>query len=794
MTRAELAKILAKKANLKEVDAYKLIDAFGQTIADVLAIGGKVVYSNFGSFYTVHYPSKVIYHPVLGIKKKMVMLPTDAVKWMPSENIKEMVNLGRQVESATSFGAAKELMEAKKAEGLPMSKAIELDEPITSKPNEAPATSEPLEEEIEIPIKISRKNTEEEKAKEPSIWEAASQKDSPDLEAQSNTASEPSDEPKGKVSLIGEGIFTPGAPKAEASAPEPQKSEIPATDQNDSALGEPIKVETFKPTEPAINTPRITEEPISDLDKATPQEEAAELTPFHRYKSDISYVELSKTTVPKEILALIPEKIARENKVVPIEINDNILTVAMVDPEDIETIETIKRLTQKKISAKLTTEDDLNHVLSQYQGFESEVKEAIDDVVDTKEAAAESDQADPASADAPAARIVSSLLKRAYRDKASDIHIEPLEGEVAVRFRIDGILHKKVTLPKDIKNAVASRIKIMANLKIDEQRLPQDGRFSLKVDNQKIDFRVSTMPVANGEKIVMRVLDKVAGVITIDKLGFRERDSHALDEACSKSHGMILVTGPTGSGKTTTLYAMIDKIYAEGINIVTLEDPIEYQMPGINQSQVNPEIDYTFASGLRSILRQDPDVVMIGEIRDKETAEMAVHAALTGHVVLSTLHTNDSAGAILRMVDMGVEPFLINSSLNLVIGQRLARKICDSCKEDFTLDGKVLDEVKKEFAKMPEKERAGLDVNKLKFFHGKGCKDCDNTGYRGRIGVYELLVVNNEVKGLAAKHSDSGPIKEAAIRDGMTTMIQDGILKALMGQTTIEEIWRVTKE
>jgi type II secretory ATPase GspE/PulE/Tfp pilus assembly ATPase PilB-like protein len=479
---------------------------------------------------------------------------------------------------------------------------------------------------------------------------------------------------------------------------------------------------------------------------------------------------------------------------VPVSEDDKELVVAMIDPEDIEAIEIVKKMVGKTVSPRLTTETDLDHVLDQYQGFESEVKEAIEDVSENKEEKTKDEHefSISSSDNAPASRIVSSLLKRAIRDKASDIHIEPFEDEVVVRFRIDGVLHKKVSLPKNIQQAIISRIKILSNLKIDEQRLPQDGRFSIQNDSRKVDFRVSTMPIANGEKVVMRILDKLSGIISVDDLGFRKRDLDLVNQYCQKSHGMILVTGPTGSGKTTTLYALIDKIYSEGINIITLEDPIEYQIQGINQSQVNSEIDYTFASGLRSILRQDPDVVMIGEIRDNETAEMAVHAALTGHVVLSTLHTNDSSGALPRLIDMNIEPFLLNSSLNLVIAQRLARRICDSCKEEITPTPDQVKMIKEELDKLSKTEKA--TIGKLKFFKGKGCKDCSETGYKGRIGLYEILEVNEKIKGFIAKESSSDDIKETAIKEGMSTMIQDGILKAIEGLTTIEEVWRVTKE
>ncbi len=760
MNKTDLAKVLSEKIKKDPKIAEKLINSFGDTITDVLSKGGKVVYSNFGSFYTVHYPSKVIFHPTLGAKKKMIMLPTNAVKWMPSGNIKEMVNSGKGMDNATTFGASKKLKEHKNDPEEEISEQVE-NINIKNIYKDAPIASIKDEDEIAIPIRtISTKTVAETGAVE--------EKSSNDNEDKNG---------------FWDQLF-----KKESDAPKPiEQTEKISVDNDMKKSDNRHEVGSglfnVNPADTTVKTP------------ATEEKSEETLTPYIPRKNAISYVDLSKMTVPKEILQLISEKIAQEYKIVPIENNERELIVGMVDPEDIEATEIVKKIVGKRIVAKLTTETDLNHILDQYQGFESEVKAAIDEAENEDERKNKNQNSEVAviSSSAPASRIVSSLLKRAIRDKASDVHIEPYESEVVVRFRIDGVLHKKVSLPKDIQQAVISRIKILSNLKIDEQRLPQDGRFSLAVDSRKVDFRVSTMPIANGEKVVMRILDKLSGIISIDDLGFRERDFKLITNSCQKSHGMILVTGPTSSGKTTTLYALIDKIYSEGINIITLEDPIEYQIPGINQSQVNTEIDYTFASGLRSILRQDPDVVMIGEIRDKETAEMAVHAALTGHVVLSTLHTNDSAGAIPRLVDMNIEPFLLNSSLNLILAQRLARRICDSCKKEISPSPDQLKLVKNELDKMPREEKAKI-TSKIKFYEGKGCKDCSNTGYKGRIGIYEVLEVSREIKELTAKEGSSSQIEESAVKNGMTTMVQDGILKAINGLTTIEEVWRVTKE
>lgn len=812
MNRDRLAKVLASKTQITPVMAEKLIMAFGEIVTDALAKGDKIVYSNFGTFYTVHYPSKVIYHPILGAKKKMVMLPTNVVKWMPSGNIKDMVNSGKEIESATSFGASKKFKETKNdlppIYPEPVEDKTKEDEPKISFGYSAQADSavknevkKPEEEEaVEIPIRQVAKEPEKVETVDINVTKT----DAPEMTETTNESQTTAD----KAETEDKSGFWDHLFNKESHDKAPQTTEkdaLPPINDKDEAKSPSVGIGLFGGAEKADQGPadKITKtedlptskETTSPAQSEEPEEEDA-ITPFAPTKTTISYIDLSKKTIAKEILQLISEKIAREYKIVPVEDDGQKITVAMADPEDVEAIEIVKKVIGRQISPLLTSESDLNHVLDQYQGLESEVKEAIEDVAE-ENPPAEEDQKENvniASSDtAPASRIVSSLLKRAIRDKASDVHIEPYEGEVVVRFRIDGILHKKVTLPKSIQQAVVSRIKIMSELKIDEQRLPQDGRFSINFDSRKVDFRVSTMPIANGEKVVMRILDKVSGVISIDDLGFRKRDLDLVNQYTHKSHGMILVTGPTGSGKTTTLYALIDKIYNEGINIITLEDPIEYQISGINQSQVNAEIDYTFASGLRSILRQDPDVVMIGEIRDRETAEMAVHAALTGHVVLSTLHTNDSAGALPRLVDMQIEPFLLNSSLNLVMGQRLARKICESCKEEVTATPDQIKIVKEELDSLPKSEK-DIIGNKYKFFKGKGCKECADTGYKGRIGLYEVLEVDERVKALVTKQTSSNEIKEAASQSGMTTMIQDGIIKAMTGLTTLEEIWRVTKE
>jgi len=510
----------------------------------------------------------------------------------------------------------------------------------------------------------------------------------------------------------------------------------------------------------------------------------------------IPYIDLSKTTVPKKTLTLIPEHIARHYQAVPIEEKDGKLIVAMIDPEDREATEFIKKRTDKQLVLNICTQADLNHVLDQYSGVSGELKKIVEsveeeEVLKTKKNETKTVAHNDIIETAPAAKIIQSVVKRAVREGASDIHIEPTETELIVRFRIDGVLKKIITLPAEISPAIVSRIKILSGLKIDETRLPQDGRFQTDIDGTEIDFRISTFPTVNGEKVVARILDKSSGILTLEQLGFHGSSFEKIESNIHKAHGMILVTGPTGSGKTTTLYAVLQKLMSVTTNIVTLEDPVEYRIPSINQGQVRAEIGFSFANGLRAILRQDPDVIMIGEIRDYETADMAVHSALTGHIVLATLHTNDAAGAIPRLIDMKIEPFLINSSVNAVVAQRLCRKICENCREAVELDAANLEEVKKELDSLPASEPK---PEKIQFFKGKGCQTCNDTGYKGRVGIFEVFELTNDLKEIVAKRASGTELNDQAIKNGMVTMRQDGILKSINGITTIEEIWRVTKE
>lgn len=387
--------------------------------------------------------------------------------------------------------------------------------------------------------------------------------------------------------------------------------------------------------------------------------------------------------------------------------------------------------------------------------------------------------------------IVASMLFLAIRMEASDIHIESSQVHVRIRYRIDGILHDVIQVPMFLHAPLVSRIKILSKMKIDEQRVPQDGRFDVIIDNRQVDLRVSTLPTVHGEKIVMRLLDKSGGIISLEQLGLTGSAFDRVISNIQKPYGIVLATGPTGSGKSTSLYAVLSRISKPGVNIITLEDPVEYELKGINQAQVKPQIGFSFAEGLRSVLRQDPNVIMVGEIRDLETAAMATHAALTGHLVLSTLHTNDASGALPRLINMGVEPFLITSSINAVIGQRLVRKICENCKDRAEIPPAVKQYIKKQFSTVSSGQLRSIDVENMVFYHGKGCDKCTN-GYRGRLGIFEVLTMSDEIEDLAVRKSPASEIKDIAIKEGMITMMQDGLVKALKGITTIDEILRVT--
>jgi general secretion pathway protein E len=494
---------------------------------------------------------------------------------------------------------------------------------------------------------------------------------------------------------------------------------------------------------------------------------------------------------PDQLFASMPVQFMKKNKIAPCKKQGNSILVGIVDVLNIQPLDDLKMLfPQYDFEAVLTTEEEILRIINTH--FNILQSESTDDVIEdleesdfeilTSSIAETVDITDMAN-EAPIIRLVNTAIKQAVLDRASDIHVEPYEKELVIRFRIDGILYNMYTPPKKYQGAIISRIKIMANLNIAENRLPQDGRIQLKIAGKDIDIRVSTFPTYYGERIVLRILNKSDMSFDLNAIGFDESTLNEFNKLIQKTYGIVLVTGPTGSGKSTTLYSVLSGLKGEDVNILTVEDPIEYQIPGIGQMQVKPSIDLTFANGLRSILRQDPDIVMVGEIRDLETAEIAVQAALTGHRVFSTLHTNDAASGITRLIDMGIEPFLITSSVNAYLAQRLVRKICPSCKEPYKPSPKMLSEL-------------GIKPSHLKggkLFRGKGCGECMNTGYSGRIGIFELLVLTAGVRKLIMSHSEAPFIKEYAVKEeGMNTLLKDGLEKAVQGITTVEEVLRVS--
>ena len=543
---------------------------------------------------------------------------------------------------------------------------------------------------------------------------------------------------------------------------------------------------------------RSFEEAILDLNIL----DAENLMKARAVSSDLPYVDLRNVVVDQEILSTVPRELSVKFQAVPFGKTVDTINVAMLDPNNVQAIEFIEKKTGLSVSPYMASADSIKIVLDQYQDISGEVGEALSSIeVDKSKIDETKDGSVDLAQDAPVTRAVNTIMEYAAKAHASDVHIEPREKSVKVRYRIDGVLHDTMNLPAHILPALVSRIKILSNMKIDEHRIPQDGRFDIKVDGREVDLRVSMSPTVFGEKIVIRLLDKSGGLITLEVLGIRGRAYKIIDAGIKRPHGMVLSTGPTGSGKSTTLYAILNKMNSTEVNIITLEDPVEYQVDGVNQIQVNNAVGLTFASGLRSILRQDPDIIMVGEIRDAETAGLAVQSALTGHTVLSSLHTNSAAGVLPRLLDMDIEPFLVSSTVSTVIGQRLVRKICAKCKEKYIASPALADAIAKEVGKyLPSTADKSLNTDtgydnlpkvedkEITLFRGKGCDECRNTGFQGRIGIFEVFPVTPEIEKLLLTHSTTTEIQDAAIAQNMITMREDGFLKALEGVTTIEEV------
>jgi len=541
-----------------------------------------------------------------------------------------------------------------------------------------------------------------------------------------------------------------------------------------------------------------------------------ELRKIYAYMLGIPFVDLTKEIISQEVLQIIPELIAKKYKIVAFEKSGRELKIAMLNPEDIQTVDFIRKKTGLKIITCLASEESIENVLKYYEkSLKAEFGEIIDESLteiredeDEIDAGTEKDLEKMAQG-LPIIKVVDTLIKHAILQSASDIHIEPEEKRVQVRYRIDGILHDAMVLPKQTQPGIVARIKVLSNLKLDEHRIPQDGRFKIEKEDLKISFRVSVLPIFDGEKIVMRILNESSKGLTLEQMGLTGRGLEIIHRHIKKPNGMILVTGPTGSGKTTTLYTIMDILNTSEVNISTIEDPIEYRMPRINQTQVYPKVGLTFSSGLRALLRQDPDIIMVGEIRDNETMEMAIHSAMTGHLVLSTLHTNSAAGTLPRLIDMGAEPFLLSSTINVIMAQRLVRRLCPECRKEYFLNadelnslkanydmGGILEAIKKSgVVKMKKEEKEGDDEwKKIKFFKAVGCEQCGNEGYHGRLGIYEVLEVDDEIERMISQKATEEEIETKAKEKGMLTMVEDGFIKAAEGATSVEELLRVTRE
>ncbi len=568
----------------------------------------------------------------------------------------------------------------------------------------------------------------------------------------------------------------------------------------------------------------LQEEALSDekalkdiiLDKKVIDEKA--LTKLYADYANLKFIELNPQDINRDVLNTIPERIARQYHAVVFHVDEERrVHLAMDDPDDVQAISFIEKELGHDAEIYIATSSNIDDCLQIYRGdVNEELKEVIDIQREEDPAAQKVSDSDVAE-DSPIAQTVNLLLEYAIRSSASDIHIEPREEYVQIRYRIDGVLKEVNRLPKNVLGALVSRIKILSNLKIDERRVPQDGRFKIKIANKQYALRVSTLPISDGEKVVMRILDESNKAITLKQLGYWGHSLRVISEAITEPNGMVLVTGPTGSGKSTSLFSILTKLNTPDVNISTIEDPVEYKIPGVNQTQTNAKAGMTFANGLRALLRQDPNIIMVGEIRDGETANLGVQAALTGHLVFSTLHTNNAATCLPRLLDMGIEPFLIASTVKAVVGQRLLRRLCMNCRIEYVPDQNEIDSIVKlfslregeTFASIHKLEQQAIEqdvggetpmatnettIQKLFKASPEGCKECNNTGYKGRIGIYEVLGNTIPVQKLIVANATSNDIQEQAITDGMNTMMTDGLVKSLRGDTTVEEVLRATRE
>jgi type IV pilus assembly protein PilB len=497
----------------------------------------------------------------------------------------------------------------------------------------------------------------------------------------------------------------------------------------------------------------------------------------------LEFVDLTEYRIDAAATALLPEALCRRYRALPIGEQDGKLLVAMSDPANVHALDDIRTITGREVRPVVATANDVEQSIQKFSGMSEQAEALASEAADALDSEA-GVTVEAAVEDAPIVKLVQAIMTQAAADRASDVHIEPTETDVRVRFRVDGVLHEVMHSPKSIQAGLISRLKVMGDLNIAEKRIPQDGRVSLRINNRSLDLRLATLPTVHGEKIVIRILDKTNALLALSELGFLPQAFESYERSFRKPYGAILVTGPTGSGKSTTLYATLNIVNSVDRHIVTVEDPVEYRLPGVNQIQVNPKAGLTFASALRSILRADPDIILIGEIRDRETAMIAVESALTGHLVLSSLHTNDAPSAITRLIEMQVETFLVGSAIDCVVAQRLARQLCQKCKQTYAPEEPELIE-----AGYPESRIRDLGV----FFRASGCQSCSNTGYRGRIGLYEVMPMTEEIERLTVDRASSETVKRVAVEQGMYTLRDDGLHKAASGLTSIEEIARVVK-
>ncbi len=563
---------------------------------------------------------------------------------------------------------------------------------------------------------------------------------------------------------------------------------------------------TEEQAEAAQKAAVLAQQPIEDYLAAQNLLGQEELTEARGKLYNIPYIDLNGKQVEADVLQLIPEETARHYNVIAFQKSDEEVNIGMVDPRNFKAIEAVEFLMKEqglKTFYYIISPSNFNTILKSYTGLGEEVSQVLEIAKDKLQGEEVEDDDLEIEGDisevlkrAPVSKIVSIIIKHAVDSRASDIHIEPDKKASRVRYRIDGIMIESLQLPAYLHNSVVTRIKVLADLQLDETRKPQDGRISLKLGKQEINLRISTLPLIGSEKVVMRILDTSGKVPQLQDLGYTQRNIDLINRAMHRSNGMILVTGPTGSGKSTTLYSVLNILNENSVNIVTLEDPAEFYIPGVNQSQVNPDVGFSFASGLRSMLRQDPDIIMVGEVRDQETAELAVNAALTGHLMFSTLHTSNALGAMPRLIDMGVEPYLLSATLAAAIAQRLVRKICENCKVEITIPPDLEKQVRETLSKLsPELQPKALsDKKPLTFYKGNGCPRCNDSGYKGRTSVAEVIVVEDDVKEIIANGANTKKLEEAALKQGVIFMQQDGLLRALEGITTVEEILRVMQD